>query len=104
MNVKGVDQLTDTLTHYGIADIIANFITDRQSRGLSRRTTQFYGDELRYFKQFLEKNHIETIAELSPNAIRTYLAELGEHRCIIRCKSASDSEINRPPILELIGQ
>lgn len=26
------------------------------------------------------------------------------YQCIIRCKSASESEINRPPILKQIGQ
>jgi len=60
-------------------EIIA-FIIDRQARGLSENTIDFYQSELSQFADFLDQHSVKTIDKISPMVIRMFLIELGERR------------------------
>jgi len=60
-------------------DFLAFFI-DRQARGLSVSTVEYYERELEYFNRFLIKNHISRVDEITANNLRLYFIELRKHR------------------------
>ena len=53
---------------------------ERRSRGLSKRTIEFYSDELRYFCEFLDEMGIHKIDELNADIVRMYLLAFSERR------------------------
>ena len=56
------------------------FIVDRRASNRSPRTIQYYDDELRHFKNYLERNHVITLDVLTANHIRQFLIEMATHR------------------------
>jgi len=70
--------LTSQTESLNILKIIDEFILDRQARRLSRKTIQFYREELRYFTQYLGDK--KTLADITSDVIRNYLFELSQHR------------------------
>ncbi|MGQ9595246.1 MAG: site-specific integrase, partial [Anaerolineae bacterium] len=59
---------------------IAAFLVDRQARGLSPRTLQFYRDELRYFREWAQVLGVTETLALAPNLLREYLLDLARNR------------------------
>lgn len=56
------------------------FIVDRQARGLSLRTVQYYGSELRYWQAYLETRGLGQIQDLTADHVRQYLLCLQDTR------------------------
>ena len=68
---------------------IANaFLIDRKSRQYSPKTYDFYECELRLFSEFLDRQGINTLDEITPDDIRKYLLELSAHRNPGGCNAA----------------
>lgn len=61
------------------ADIRA-FLTDREARGLSRRTLQFYAAELDNLRAFLQARGIADTLAISANDLRAFFLDLGKRR------------------------
>ena len=53
-----------------------HFLIDRQARGLSPRTISWYHEKLHVFLLFAQRENLGSLADLTPNLIRTYLVEL----------------------------
>jgi len=58
----------------------AAFVIDRQARGVSPRTVEFYADELRYLRDFLETQQVTTVERITPTIVRQYLLHLAARR------------------------
>ena len=56
-----------------VRHVINGFLLERQSRGLSKRTVEYYAEKLGYFCQYLDGVAVNTIGEISPELIRQYL-------------------------------
>ncbi len=58
------------------------FIVDRKARGRSKRTIEFYEDELRHFSEWLaaQSPTITTLEAITPVLIRQYMIDLATHR------------------------
>lgn len=69
----------DTLIRQ-IAPTVTDFISERKSRGLSRRTIQYYQSELGYFRAWLDQRNIKRLDEIGAGTIREYLTQLGKTR------------------------
>jgi len=74
------DQLIRLVPRSELAQEIGAFIIDRRARGLSPRTVQFYGDELRYLRCFLVGQGIHDVHRVTPTHLRRYLLQLSETR------------------------
>ena len=74
------DQLIRLIPQNEFAQDVSAFLVDRQARGLSRRTVQFYRDELRYLRTYLEGQGITDVMQVTPDLLRKYLLALGKHR------------------------
>jgi hypothetical protein len=62
MPATGIEQLIRLVRRIELAQDIGAFLIDREARGLSPRTVQFYGDELRYLRSYLQaKNTYDSI-------------------------------------------
>lgn len=59
---------------------ITGFLTDRRARNLSYNTLDFYGRELSLFADFLDRQGVTMLDDLTPETIRLYLVELSERR------------------------
>jgi len=59
---------------------VASFLADRQARGLSPHTVDFYAAELHYLQAYLEKRGISSVQDTSPDLLRRYLLDIGRHR------------------------
>jgi len=70
---------TDRLTCPFSQDLAA-FLIDRQGRGLSARTIDFYQDELRYWQASLQQQGVQNVLQVQPRHIRAYLIQLAETR------------------------
>ena len=64
----------------GLARDLRGFLVDRQARGLSPRTIQFYQDELNRLSEFLEGMNIAHVEHVKASHLRSYLLHLGETR------------------------
>ena len=73
-------QLIRLLPGSNLARDVQAFLVDRQARGLSPRTVQFYRDELRGLRQFLEGFGINDVQDLSAGHLRAFLLQLGKTR------------------------
>jgi site-specific recombinase XerD len=63
-----------------LARDIADFLTDREARGLSPRTVQFYHDELANLRAFLQAQGITETEAITATALRGFLLDLGKRR------------------------
>ncbi len=70
------EQLLCVIHKSEIAHDIATFLVDRQARGLTKRTIQYYSDELRYLLEFLESQGVRSLQAISTNHLRQYLLHL----------------------------
>ena len=52
------------------------FIVDRQARGLSRRSVDYYSDELRYLCAYLEGRGVGRVQDVTADHMRQYLLQL----------------------------
>jgi site-specific recombinase XerD len=59
---------------------VASFLVDRQARGQSPHTVDFYALELHYLQAYLEKRGIPGVQDTSADLLRRYLLDLGQHR------------------------
>ena len=74
------EQLIRLVPRAELAQDIRDFLIDRQARGLSSRTVQFYSDELRYLRNFLQSMNIHDTSSATPTHLRQYLLHLGSTR------------------------
>ena len=54
------------------------FLVDRKAQNLSKTTLYFYHMKMLLLKKFTRQEHVTTIAELTPDALRRYLLWLEE--------------------------
>ena len=80
MTTKVSNRLIQQIIAGTIENYITGFLVERRSRGLSKRTIQFYADELRFFSEYLNEIGVENIEEMTANVIRHFLLRLGERR------------------------
>ncbi|NLE75692.1 MAG: tyrosine-type recombinase/integrase, partial [Chloroflexi bacterium] len=80
MSATKRDQLIRLLPRDALGSQIAAFLTDRQARGLSPRTVQFYGDELRHFREWAQGQRVTDAQAVTADLIRRYLLYLGQRR------------------------
>ena len=59
---------------------IAAFLTDRQARGLSDRTLQFYRCELGTWHDWMEERDASSLTDVTPDLLRRWLLSLAERR------------------------
>ncbi len=59
---------------------IVAFLTDRQARGLSKRTVEFYRQELAGLRAYLEAQDIDDVLSLTADHLHAYLAQLARRR------------------------
>ncbi len=59
---------------------IREFLIDREASGLSPRSLQFYGDELRHFTVFLGDQAPVDASQITAEQLRRYFVALAEHR------------------------
>lgn len=77
-----------------LAKDLANFLTDRQARGLSPRSIEFYTEELAPFVRWAEGQGVTETLALTPDHLRQYLVALSQRRspggvlCAYRALSA----------------
>jgi len=74
------NQLIQQIVSGTVRNLVNGFLVERQSRGLSKKTIQFYKDELRRFSEYLDKVGVINLEEVTAHEIRKYLLELGETR------------------------
>jgi site-specific recombinase XerD len=56
------------------------FIVDRRARQRSKRTIEFYEDELGIFRDHLATQHVLNMDDITTTHIRQFMVDLGEHR------------------------
>ena len=56
------------------------FLIDRQARGFSRKTVEFYRFELGGLMRFLHEHGIDSVQAPTADLLRRYLLSLGDHR------------------------
>jgi len=59
---------------------IREFLIDREASGLSPRSLQFYGDELRHFTAFLGDHAPADASQITADQLRSYFIALASHR------------------------
>ncbi|MBC7233113.1 MAG: tyrosine-type recombinase/integrase [Chloroflexi bacterium] len=72
------DQLLFVLRKTELAQGITAFVVDRQARGLSRRTCQYYASELRHWQAYLEARGVHKLQDITADHVRQYLLHLQE--------------------------
>lgn len=75
-----INPLTQQIIAGTVPNITNGFLIDRTCRNLSKRTIEFYRDELKHFQNYLNDIGVISIEEISPDIIRKYLLVLSEHR------------------------
>jgi integrase/recombinase XerD len=60
--------------------VLTAYLVDRQARGLSPQTIDYYSDELRKLQTYLEGRGIQHTEDVSADALRQYLLDLGARR------------------------
>lgn len=60
--------------------VIANFIIDRQARGLSSNTIRFYRDELGLLARWMDERGDNQVNSLTPELLRVYFVDLANRR------------------------
>ncbi len=59
---------------------IESFLADRQTRGLSQRTLEFYQDELQAWFDWLQEQGVSDLDDITSMLLRRWLLHLGERR------------------------
>lgn len=86
-----VEHLMRVLPHSDLARDVAAFVVDRQARDCSRRTLEFYTEQLQAFQKFATEAGIVAVLDLKPAHLRRFLTDLAEHHtsggvhCAYRC-------------------
>jgi len=69
------------LNEKSLPNLIEDFIFDRKSKRLSKKTIRSYTDELRYFCKFITENYGDIeITDITSSMIKKWLVKLGESR------------------------
>jgi site-specific recombinase XerD len=63
-----------------LAQDTGDFLIDREARGLNHRTIQFYSDEMRYLRSYLEAKNVYGAHSVTPTHLRQYLLHLSATR------------------------
>jgi len=63
-----------------IRHAMTGFLLDRRSRNLSHNTINFYTQELNFFVDFVDRQGVTMLDDLTPELIRLYLVGLSERR------------------------
>jgi site-specific recombinase XerD len=71
-----VGQRLSELPRSGLLQDIRAFLLDCQARRLSPRTVSRYGDELRYWREWLNDRDVTTVRDVTANHLRSYLIHL----------------------------
>jgi hypothetical protein len=74
------DTLLFVVPHDQLSQEIAAFLIDRQARGVSKRTPEFYCEQLSCFARHMETEGIREIESVTATHIRRYLLRLAEYR------------------------
>ena len=77
MSKSQSNQVIRLVVPSSVEDEVAAFLIDRQARGLSPNTVQFYRKELGWFAEFLG---VVDVLDVSPNDLRRYLIKIAEYR------------------------
>nr|MBC7245420.1 tyrosine-type recombinase/integrase [Chloroflexota bacterium] len=72
------DQLLSVLRQTELAQDITAFVVDRQARGLSPRTCEYYSKELRHLQAYLEGRGVRRVRDVTADHIRQYLLHLSQ--------------------------
>ncbi len=59
---------------------VTAFIIDRQARGLSQRTIEYYSEELQHWLNWAAGYEIRGLSEITPTLLRQWLLHLGKSR------------------------
>ena len=73
MSIRAEGQPIRLLPKSSLAQDIQAFIIDREARGLSPRTIEFYADELRYWMAWQESQGVSDVQSTTPALVRHYL-------------------------------
>jgi len=69
------------ITTNGLSDLqmsIFEFLTDRKSQNLSKKSIQFYKEKLLAFEQFCRLNGVNQVLNITPDLIRLFILDLQE--------------------------
>jgi site-specific recombinase XerD len=80
MSKSAQGQLIRLVHKSELARDVQSFVIDRQARGLSPRTIEFYSEELHFWQTYLECQGLNHVEELTPGHLREYLLKLAERR------------------------
>jgi site-specific recombinase XerD len=80
MDEPATGQLIRLIRKSELAQDIQGLIIDRQARGLSPRTIEFYSDELRHWQRWPEQQGIDSVRVIGSSEVRHYLVALGKQR------------------------
>lgn len=80
MSKSAQGQLIRLVHKSELARDIQGFVIDRQARGLSPRTIEFYSEELHFWQTYLEHQAVQHVEDISPRHLREYLLRLGKRR------------------------
>jgi site-specific recombinase XerD len=58
---------------------VTAFLVDRQARGLSTGTVEFYAKKLRYLQAYLERRGVQHVQDATPPLLREYILDLSKH-------------------------
>ncbi len=75
---KETEQRIFILIDGTLDETLEGFITERQSRGLSPRTIDFYIEKLSRFRRYTISNELLNIDDISSQSLRSYLLKLAE--------------------------
>ena len=80
MTTQVTNQVIQQIFAGTVHNHVNGFLAERQSRGLSKHTIKYYGNELRYFGEYLDEIDVVKITEVTSDVIRHYLLDLGKRR------------------------
>jgi integrase/recombinase XerD len=80
MPAPKIDQMFTQVIYGTFPNSITAFLVDRKAQGLSPNTLRCYTTELRLFTEYLQRQGVITLDELTPDVIRLYLLDLTERR------------------------
>jgi site-specific recombinase XerD len=63
-----------------VQHVITAFLVDRRSQNLSKNTLRSYTTEMRMFGEFLDRQGVSLLHELTPDLVRLYLLHLSQRR------------------------
>ena len=72
------DQGIRLLRQTDLSRDIARFLVDREARGLSAGTIEYYAKKLCYLQNYLEGRGVRRIQDVTPNLLRQYIVGLSK--------------------------